>query len=264
MSDMLQFNSQSWKLWRSEGLVLILPRSTGPDRVYFNAEWVLVRAEVKDETFSLEQPQFHLSVMGAVPGLHDWRDLARRTLADSDDVDEDMLLFCGGPDLFAYPPDADPKSRPDGWDTQLIFGEREDYEFEFELDAFRPSARASEANHELQAKRILGEKLPPDWEGRDWLDEGDRLTFSGRIRLEEILCHAPINTRQPIEWARQLTRRELKFDEFGFCHVNGGDLFNGTFKPADGIGAEGRLVVLERASDSFYEWQRQQRQPPKT
>lgn len=262
MSSVLQFNSQAWKLWRSEGLNLFLPRSTGPDRVYFCAEWTFVRPEVTDETFTLKQPQFHLSVMGCVPDLHDWRDLAGRNLADNDDSEDDLNLFCGGPDLFAYPPDADPKSRPDGWDTQLFFGERQGHEFEFEMAAFRSSERARKANRELQVKQILGEKLPPDWEGRDWLDEGDRLSFSGRIRLEEILCQVPINTGQPIEWARQLTRKEVKFDEFGFCHVNGGDHFNGTFKPADGISEQGRLVVLNRADDYFYEWQRRQKQPP--
>jgi hypothetical protein len=267
MNDVLQFNSQQWKLWRSEGLNLFLPRSTEFDRVYFDAEWTFVRPEVTHETFTFKQPQFHLSVIGCVPDFHDWRDLANRTLADNgdsdDDSDDELNLLCGGPDLFAYPPDADPKTRPDGWGTQLSFGGRDEYEFEFEMEASRLSDRAHEANRTLQVKQLLGEKLPPDWEGRDWLDEGDRLTFSGRIRLEEILCNVPINTGQPIEWAKQLTRKELKFEEFGFCNVNGGDHFSGKFKPDDGIGEEGRLVVLNVADDYFYEWQRRQKQSPK-
>jgi hypothetical protein len=258
MADLLQFNAQSWKLRQSEGLTFILPRSRDPDRVYFNAEWLFVHPDAKDEDALRGQPLFQMNLIAAVPDLHDWRDLAGRTLADGDGDpnDEDYDFFCGGPDLFAYPPGADPKQRPDGWDTQMIFGGHDDYEFEFELRAFRPSERAHAANRELQVKQVLGEKLPPDWEGRDWLNEGDSLSFGGRIRLEEFLCNVPVNTAQPIEWAKQLTRRELKFHEFGFCRVNGGDFFNGSFKPADGIGEEGRLVVLEVASDYFYERQR--------
>jgi hypothetical protein len=57
-----------------------------------------------------------MNLIAAVPDLHDWRDLAGRTLADGDGDpnDEDYDLFCGGPDLFAYPPGADPKQRADG------------------------------------------------------------------------------------------------------------------------------------------------------
>ena len=259
MSDLLQFNAQSWKLWSSEGLSFVLPRSHQPDRVYFNADWLFVHPEVTRENFSRETPMFQLSVIVPVPDLRDWRDLAGRTLGgDDDDPDDDDSIFFG-PDLFAYPPNPDPKQRPDCWGTQMIFGERNDYEFEFEMQASRLSERAHAANHELQVKQILGQKLPPDWEGRDWLNEGDSLTFSGRIRLEEFLCNVPVNTAKPIEWAKQLTRRELNFHEFGFCHVNGGDRFKGTFKPSDGIGEEGRLVVLSVADDYFYEQQQKNR-----
>lgn len=257
MTELLQYNGQSWKLWSSEGLVFHLPRSRQPDRIYFSAEWSFVAPEVTDETFSRTQPRFYLEIMASVRDLHDWRDLAGRTLEDGDEN-----LSDGGPDLYAYPPGRDTKSRADGWGTQLVFGARNNHEFEFELRAFRPSERARTANRELLGKQIMGEKLPPDWEGRDWLNEGDNLSFSGRIELAEFLCNVPVNTAQPIEWAKQLTRRELDFHEFGFCRVNGGDHFNGTFKPADGVGKEGRLVVLCVANDYFYKWQSQQN-PPK-
>jgi hypothetical protein len=261
MADLLQYNGQSWKLRSSEGLTFILPRDRKRDRVYFNAEWSFVHPEVTDENFSRAHPRFYLNVIASVPGLHDWRALAGRTLGGDDDEDEDF--FCSGPDLYAYPPDKDPKQRADCWDTQLIFGERNDYEFEFEMRAYRPSERARAANRELQLKRIKGEILPPDWEGRDWLNEGDSLSFSGRIELAEFLCSVPVNTAQPIEWAKQLTRRELDFHEFGFCRVNGGDMFSGAYKPTDGVGKEGRLVVVRVADDFFYRWQREHQNRPK-
>jgi len=258
MADLLQFNSQLWKLRCSESLKLFLPRSTKPDRVYFDAEWTFVHPDVSDEDFSLNHPMLHMNVMACVPGLRDWRDLAGQKLGD-EDLDEEDDMFFHGPDLFVYPPKPDPKSRPDAWDTQFTFGARDEYEFEFEMSAFRPSDRAREANREYQVKQLMGGEMPPDWEKWDWLEEGDTLFFDGRIRLEEILCHVPINTAGPIEWARQLARKELKLDESGFCRVNGGDFFNGRFKPGDGIGDEGRLVVLSTATEYYYEWLAQQK-----
>lgn len=262
MSELFRFNSQSWRLWSSEGLNLFLPRNANPDRVYFHCEWTFVPPDVKDDDLSDTDPRFYLMIMGCVPDLHDWRDLAGRTLGGADDGDENLDSYDGGPDLSAYPPGADPKARADGWDTRFTFGTRDDYEFEFELEAFRPSERAYAAQRELAVKRIMGEKLPPDWEGRDWLNEGDTLSFSGRIRFSEILCQVPINSRQPINWAKDLARDELLLHEFGFCRVNGGDWFNGKFKPADGIGNEGRLVILNTVTDFFHEWQENHPQPP--
>jgi hypothetical protein len=215
---------------------------------------------VSDETPLAEMRRFYVNLLVPVFNLHDWRDLAGRTLKDSDDE----KLVCGGPDLYAHPPGQDPKVRADGWATELVFGERDEHEFEFELRAYRPSERSRAANRELHLKQIMGEQLPPDWEGRDWLNEGDSLSFSGRVRLAEFLCLVPINTAQPIECAKQMTRRELDFHEFGFCRVNGGDHFNGAFKPDDGVHNEGRLVVLNVATDFFYQWQRRHQKPPES
>ena len=257
MADLLQFNDQPWKLWSSDGLSFVLPRSREPDRIYLNADWLFVHPDLDPKKFSRETPVFQLSVIVPVPDLHDWRDLANRTLGgdDDDDPDDDDALFFG-PDLFAHPPKLDPNQRPDGWGTQMIFGDRDDYEFEFEMTAWRPTDRARAANNEFRMKQITREKLPPDWEGRDWLEETHTLSFSGRIELNEFLCNVPVNTAQPVEWAKQLARRELQFHEFGFCHVNGGDWIKGTFQPSDGIGQEGRLVVLTVANAYFYDWQK--------
>ena len=104
-------------------------------------------------------------------------------------------------------------------------------------------------NREHQLKLLKGEEIPWDWEKLSWLEEGDSLEFSGRVRFEEVSCNAPINCAQPVEWAQRLARRDLKLDGFGTCRVNGSDFCTGKFQPGDGIGAEGRLVILSTPQD---------------
>lgn len=263
MDELLQLNSQNWKLWSSDGLKLFLPRSKNGGRIYFTADWRFVHPDITDDNFSFNTAKLATQVTCSVPDLRDWHDLAGCVLGGNDANEDDDNFCCHGPDLFVYQPKQDEEKRPDCWDTKFTFGARNDYEFEFEMTAFRPSDRASEFRRDYQVNQLLGKPVPPEWELPDWLDEGDTLSFNGKICLQKIFCTVPINCSRPIEWAKQMARKELNMHEFGFCHVNGGDYCNGQFKPHDGVGGEGRLVLLEPPSDYFYKWQEQQQQRPK-
>jgi hypothetical protein len=54
----------------------------------------------------------------------------------------------------------------------------------------------------------------------------------------------PINSAQPVEWARKLARRELAVEQFGPATLTDLDHSAGNYKPNDGISETGRLVVL--------------------
>ncbi len=131
------------------------------------------------------------------------------------------------------------------WETDLKFGERHGHEFEFSLEAIKPSERASKFKVDLHVKEFFGQPLPPDWELPEWINEGDRLSFEGRVEFREIFCSAPINGAQPLEWAKQLARRELAVEQFGLCTLTDADHPAGKYKPKDGISETGRLVVLQ-------------------
>ncbi len=72
-----------------------------------------------------------------------------------------------------------------------------------------------------------------------------QLFFEGRIEFREIICSVPINSAQPLEWARQLARRELALEQFGQCTLIDADHTAGKYKTTDGISETGRLVVLQ-------------------
>ena len=55
----------------------------------------------------------------------------------------------------------------------------------------------------------------------------------------------PSTARNPLEWARQLARRELAVEQFGPCTLTDADHPAGKYKPKDGISETGRLVVLQ-------------------
>ena len=71
------------------------------------------------------------------------------------------------------------------------------------------------------------------------------MSFEGRVELREIFSNVPINSAQPLEWARQLARRELAVEQFGSCTLHDADHAAGKYKPKDGISETGRLVALQ-------------------
>ncbi len=245
MSGCLQINSQKWNLWGSDGLKLFLPRERRESAIYFQTDWSFVPPEVEAATVPADAPKLRLRLIGYVPGLRDWRDLENLFLGYHDLIDVNETSETRGPDLWIFQPGATSDPEFAKWETDLKFGERHGHEFDFALEAIKPSERASKFKVDLHVKEFFGQPLPPDWELPEWINEGDRLSFEGRVEFREIFCSAPINGARPLEWAKQLARRELAVEQFGLCTLTDADHPAGKYKPKDGISETGRLVVLQ-------------------
>jgi len=248
MSGCLQINSQKWKLSGSEGLKLFLPRVRLDNSIYFQTDWSFVPPEDEVATVPADAPKLRLRLIGFVPGLRDWRELENLFLGYSEPIDGKELPDTRGPDIWIWQPGITDPLRFGHWETDLKFGERHGHEFDFTLEGLARSERASKYRRENAMKEFFGQPLPPEWEVPEWVNEGDTLSFEGRIEFREIFCSVPINSPQPLEWARQLARRELAVEQFGHCRVNGGNYSTGEYNPKDGISETGRLVVLSAAA----------------
>jgi hypothetical protein len=247
MSACLQINSQKWNLWGSDGLKLLLPRQHREGSIYFETDWSFVPSGVDAATVPADAPKLRLRLIGLVPGLRDWRDLENLFLGYHEPMDGNAreLPDTRGPDMWIFQPGATTDPEYSKWETDLKFGERHGREFEFSLEALKPSERAAKYKVDLHMKEFFGKPLPPDWEQPEWINEGDQLSFEGRVEFREIFCSVPINSAQPLEWARQLARRELAVEQFGPCTLTDADHPAENYKPTDGISETGRLVVLQ-------------------
>jgi hypothetical protein len=246
MIGLLQINSQKWKLCGSDGLKLLLPRQHRAGSIYFQTDWSFVPSEVDPTTVPADAPKLRLRLIGWVPGLRDWRDLENLFLGYHEPIEGGKELpDTRGPDIWIWPPGETKPLRFGHWETDLKFGERHGYEFEFSLEALILSERASKYRMDCGLKQFFQQPVPPDWEQPEWIDEvDDELSFEGRVEFREIFCSTPINSAQPLEWARQLCRRELAVEHFGPCSIN--DISStGKYNPQDDIGQTGRLVVLQ-------------------
>jgi hypothetical protein len=243
MSRYLQINSQKWKLCGSDGLKLFLPRERRDRCIYFQTDWSFVPPEVEAATVPADAPKLRLRLIGWVPGLRDWRDLENLYLGYSEPIDGKELPDTRGPDIWIWQPGETAPLRFGAWETDLKFGERHGHEFDFTLEAYCRSERASKFRMDCHLKEFFKQPLPPDWEQPEWIDEkDDEFSFEGRVEFREIFCSVPINSAQPLKWAQQLSRRELAVEEFGPCSVHEKDCPD-KFKLSD-VGHTGRVVVL--------------------
>jgi len=245
MSGCLQINSQKWKLYGSDGLKLFLPRQHRDGSVYFQTEWSFVAPGGDASTVPADAPRLRLRLIGFVPGLRDWRDLENLFLGYHEPLDGKELPDTRGPDIWIWPPGATEPLRFGSWETDLKFGERHGREFDFTLEACILSERASKFRMDCHLKEFFQQPVPPDWEMPEWVHEvDDELSFEGRVEFREIFCSVPINSAQPLEWARRMARRELAVDKFGPCILTDANHPADHYKPTDGISETGRLVVL--------------------
>jgi hypothetical protein len=250
MSGHLQINAQKWKLWGSDGMKLFLPRLHRDSSIYFQADWSFVPPEVEPATVPAETPKLRLRLIGTVPGLRDWRDLENLFLGYHEPIDGSKELpDTHGPDMWIFQPGATTDPEYSKWETDLKFGERHGLGYDFSLEAIKPTERVSKFKVDRAVKEFFKQPVPPDWELPEWINEGDQLHFAGRVEFREILCSAPINSAQPVEWARQLCRRELAVEQFGLATLSDADHSDGKYKPKDGICETGRLVVLQMPAD---------------
>ena len=245
MSGYLQINSQKWKLCGSDGLKLFLPRERLENSIYFQTDWAFVPPEVDAATVPADAPKLRLRLIGYVPGLRDWRELENLFLGYHERIDGKELPDTRGPDMWIWQPGETAPLRFGSWETDLKFGERHGHEFDFTLEALARSERASKFKMDCAMKEFFKQPVPPDWELPEWINEGDQLSFEGRVEFREIFCSAPINGARPLEWAKQLSRRELAVEQFGLGTLNDADHSAGKYKPQDGISETGRLVVFQ-------------------
>jgi len=245
MSGCLQLNSQKWKLRGSDGLKLFLPRERRDNCIYFQTDWSFVPPEVDAATVPADAPWLRVRLIGYVPGLRDWRDLEKLFLGYHEPIDgSESPEDTRGPDIWIWQPGETAPLKFGSWETDLKFGERHGREFDFTLEAIVRSERASKFRVDYSVKQFFKQPVPPDWELPEWINEvDDQLSFEGRVEFREIFCSAPINGAQPVEWARQLARRELAVEELGTCTFS--DINTPGYNPQDDIGQTGRLVVLQ-------------------
>ena len=248
MNGCLQLNSQKWKLCGSDGLKLFLPRQKLYNAIYFQTDWSFVPPEADAPA---DAPKLRLRLIGGVSGLRDWRDLENLFLGYHDRIEDnkdedDESSDARGPDIWIWPPGETTPLRFGHWETDLKFGERHGREFDFSLEGLCRSERASKFMLDYALKQFFQQPLPPDWELPDWIDEADdELSFEGRVEFREIFCSVPINNARPVEWAKQLCKRELAVEEFGDCILVDADHPADKYKLKDGICDTGRLAVLQ-------------------
>jgi len=244
MSGCLQINSQKWNLSGSDGLKLYLPREKLHSCICFQTNWSFVPPEVDTATMPADAPKLRLRLIGFVPGLRGWRDLENLFLGYHEPIDGKELPDTRGPDMWIWQPGETEPLRYGSWETDLKFGERHGREFDFSLEAFCRSERASKFLVDRDVKEFFKQPVPPDWELPEWINEvDDQLSFEGRVEFREILCSVPMNSAQPLEWAGRLARRELAVEQFGICSVHEKDC-PGKFKLSD-VGHTGRVVMLQ-------------------
>jgi hypothetical protein len=245
MTGCLQINSQKWNLCGSDGLKLFLPRQHREGSIYFQTDWSFVPPEVDAANVPADAPKLRLRLIGWVPGLRDWRDLENLFLGYHEPLDGKELPDTRGPDMWIWPPGETDPLRYGHWETDLKFGERHGREFDFSLEAIIPSARASKFRMDCHLKEFFKQPVPADWELPEWINEvEDEMSFAGRVEFRELFCSVPINSAQPLEWAKQAARRELAVDQLGPATLTDLDHSAGNYKPKDGISETGRLVVF--------------------
>lgn len=265
----LRFGRQTWKPRNDGELTLFLPAHERYG-MSFQMDFDFVPPWLGDEDFESEHRTMCVMVHGYFPRLTRWHELAGFELETRDVgevLGEEVTPRMEGPEIEIWSSGKGPASihthANHGWETRLKMGEITGdgaYTFLCELEAFFPSDRAREVSLELCVKEFFGELDFDDDEKAKLLEEGWRFSYLGRVCLNQLSCIAPLNTNDPIGWARQLAEREVGMKRFGLCRVNGGKM-DGSFKPEDGIVTDGRLVLLSPPSVWFAEWQeRQQRE----
>ena len=244
MSGDLQINAQSWQLWGSEGMKLFLPRQHRDRSVYFQMDWSFVPPAVPVASVAAETPKLRLRLIGMVPGLADWRELENLFLGYGEAIGGKELPDTCGPDMWIFQPGATTDPEFSKWETNLQFGERRGYEFGIALTALKRSERASKFLTDLHVKQFFKQPVPAEWEMPEWINEGDELSFEGRIEFKEVLCNTPFNVAQPLTWADQMSRRELAVEEIAACTLTDTSNPIGKKLAKDAVGENGRLVVV--------------------
>lgn len=255
----LHFNGQTWKLRREGELTLFLP--THPRfGTSFHLEFDFVPSWFDCEDDDSEHRKMQVAAHGYFPELKKWDELPGCEVMAREAVEvggEVVSPSMEGPEIEIWSHGEGAGSihthAQHGWETRLKmedFAGDSSHSFVCELEAFFPSERARALSSELYVKEFFGELDADDREKAKLLEEGWRFQYRGIVELENFSCTVPLNTNDPVGWAKKMVEREMGMDRFGWCRVNGGD-FDGNYKPEDGIVAHGRLVLISPPSIWF-------------
>ncbi|MBI3880158.1 MAG: hypothetical protein HY301_08850 [Verrucomicrobia bacterium] len=269
MPDTLDYFGQQWAAAQPGELTLFLNHSELlPEQIHLSIEmgfvpaWKLARDEDGDQAPG-ECRTLQLSVSASMSRTGDWRALRGLHVEQRDEVAARGEII--SPEVFA--PEIDVYSFGHGpihthlqhlWETSLTFGQqetRDPYLLPFQIAAFCPSDRARAASAKLgenEIKSWFGEPVPEDFESMELAKEGRWFRFAGHCRFDRVFCNVPVNSAEPIAYAQAMVRRTLKLEEWGFCYVNGGDCYLGTWEPKDGLAGNGGRLVLVNTITGFY------------
>lgn len=262
MQGVLDYRGQKWKAERCGELTLFLSHAPmRPADVSFIMECSFVPPWLdQEEDYESEHRRLYLDVDGTIPDLKDWRELAGLTLEERDEIavmGETVQREMSEPEvrLWSHGPGGQRTHAKEGWETRVKFGAwmGEGYTLPLEVESFYPTEKARKAQVDLAVKEFFCEDTPEDWAKAEAAMDGWQFRYTGEVELSKIYCQVPLNTADPVEWARGLARRELKLREFGCAYVNGGDMYNETFKPGDGVCGNNRLVVLTPLTEFWRE-----------
>jgi hypothetical protein len=266
---------------RAPGLTLFVQHSPHPfcgDRL-FHADLELAFVPAWLTSNDLEQGvshrSLHIDVDFYMPRRGDWRTLAGQRFGgeapDEDDepIESWKLAGAESPDELFKLVESRQRERIPGpqfevWscgdggiqnhlneetlrDRVLTFGpwsETDPYELSFTIEGLIITPAAAEARMALlhaRLQELFGQSLPDLKELEHRAKEGQPFRYSSVIRFDKVFCFVPLNTAEPIPYAKKLLKRELQLTDFGNCRINGTDR-HGQIDPQYAVSERGLLV----------------------
>lgn len=263
--EVFTFQNQPWEAPRLGEMIFLLGFG-GSRRSHldvnivteFVPQWV-AEARRNDEICSpADYRKMRLELDGKAQWLSDWQELAG-TVMEACDEEPVPRIFMPEVSLTSWGWDDDSTHHhlPEAARARLEFGKFVPLKWdggpviEYELEAFYRSARGTREElrqGENEIADMLGDP-PPHVIDESLLDEGWTLQHRGRAEFQKVLCLVPLNATDPVGCAQGMARDKLGMKEFGRCHVNGANWYDGTWEPQHGICANGRMVVLHQATE---------------
>ncbi len=244
-----------------------------------NMELEFVPAWLADDDYETPHRSLQVDISFSLPRSGDWRQLARHRLDHAEPapavepVESWKLAGAESIEEIAAQVLANAAAEPPGppdilvWssglkegiqthfnedslrDRTLAFGDwtaKDPFVIPFTIEGLAVTEDARQARLQLfhaRLRSMFGAEGPfdPDLEIR--AQQGWRLRYENTVRFDKVFCHVPVNTPDPIAYARQLARRELNLTGFGSCRINGARP-DGTLDPANALSESGLLVLL--------------------
>lgn len=265
MDGVLDLCGQKWKQKQAGELRFHLhyePLRAG--ELYFSMDCSFVPPWLEEGDRESAHRTLNLEVSASVPIHDDWRELSgKRIEARGEEVFLGTLLLPDftAPQIRLYSFGHGPiyTHADELWNSNITFGdvEGDSYEMSFRVEAFCPSERARDANQremEKELRRWFQQVAEGEEETEARIFQGWQLCYTGMVRFDQMLCVTPLNSSKPVAMAKELARKTINQTEFGLSRVNGGNLYDESFQPEQGLTWGGRLVVLDTPSEYYRRW----------